>query len=648
MNVAQNGRKGKLVIPDVSGLTCREAAHAYLDAGFTPVPWVVRRGTKILYPPIMQGTTLNKYTSSHEIIDSWPKHVQVGLLTSRSGGIIAVDIDRPEEFEQWETEADFKTEDTAVSFSGRGGGAQHILYDARKLVNWPTQGPIPGGEVKSNGFIAVAPSLHPSGRPYCWSVKGPSDLIPIGTLGGYLRRYRSTAAAAVSGERASRDVLVQAVLAAKSGEQHDAIRNLVYYLQTQVADTGFIVDYVMRLPIRQYRSRPWTERDIRQMLKRGVVADATDEELAGVRDMVPHEITSDGHISADDIEESSVEWLNWPFLPFGCLVIIDGDPGQGKSLITTGMVAKASSGMPVLPFGRNEERGPLHCGMIGAEDDISHAVKGRLRAAGYAENRHVWFMGLKKDKRGRIELLTFPAGTERVRRFIVDKSLRLLIIDPVSSFLGEDIHSHNEASVRRALAPLADIARDTDCCIVLVRHLNKDGKMKALYRGTGSIAFSAIARSGLISGICPDGTFGLAHVKSSYAERWQGVLRYSIVKWDKDEDIPVIDWQECDEAIDADTLVKGPRERPGPEPTVQDAMVEILEVMFAQKDTWPQKQCITRLAQAGLSVKNPNVIQRVKERLHIRSERDFRAGTGEIKEWVWTTRKIEPNVDGAR
>ena len=102
-----------------------------------------------------------------------------------------------------------------------------------------------------------------------------------------------------------------------------------------------------------------------------------------------------------------------------------------------------------------------------------------------------------------MRFLPSHTGRKEMRAFIVANGLRFLIIDPISAFIGENIHTHNEASVRAALGPLADIARETGCCIVLVRHMNKDGSMKALYRGTGSIAFSALARSGIITGALP-------------------------------------------------------------------------------------------------------------------------------------------------
>jgi hypothetical protein len=336
---------------------------------------------------------------------------------------------------------------------------------------------------------------------------------------------------------------------------------------------------------------------------------------------------------ADDVAEVRIDWLNKPFLPFGCLVIIDGDPGLGKSVMTTGIVANASAGQTILPGGEGFNA-PIKCGMIIDEDDY-HIVVGRLRASGYRFDRSVCFLKLRLERRrGKIIPIAFPEGTNRVRAFIERNGLRLAIVDPVASFIGENVKSHNDASVRRALSPLREVARETGCCIVLVRHLNKDASMKALYRGGGSIAFSALARSGMIVGLLPDGSgFGLAQVKCAYAERYPATLAYSVVGWDDDPSIPVISWDgEAD--VSADVLAKGPQAKRGPDPTSQNMAADVLEQLFEIKDSWPQKEVIWNLEEAGCTTEH-KTLDKVRERMGIRSI-IWVGKDGKIKGWVWT------------
>ena len=516
------------------------------------------------------------------------------------------------------------------------------------------------------GFVFIPPTVRPSkvtGELLPYEVTDFSEFIvygPYEELHDAIERKRASAVRGLNGHpRSGRMKPSQhrdECLTAPAGQQRDALLRIIKEWQYR----GYEKEDIFNLFVQLTSEMPaydekWLwydpsagdpEQTFRELLQTAgsFVVDARPGELSGIGE--PIRVTGDSYISADDIVEEQIDWLNHPFLPFGCLVIVDGDPGQGKSAITTGMVSRAASGLPVLPFGKSVVHEELHCGMIGAEDDISQVVKGRLRAAGYVNNRHVWFMGLKKDKLGHVEILTFPRGTERVKAFIIANGIRLLIIDPISAFIGEKIQTHNEASVRSALAPLADIARETGCCIVLVRHLNKDGSMKALYRGTGSIAFSAIARSGFITGQCPDGSYGLAHVKCSYAQTFDGVIRYSVNRWDKDEGIAVVEWGDVDEEMTADDLAKGPSPKKGPDSEAYDRISAVLGEMFDERDTWDADEAVKHVRAKGLHY-HERTISNVRNNMGIitgMGERDPR--TGRLQGWVWTSRK--PRVSEAR
>lgn len=345
-----------------------------------------------------------------------------------------------------------------------------------------------------------------------------------------------------------------------------------------------------------------------------------------------------GLLWADDVVEERLDWLHKPLFPFGSLVILDGDPAQGKTLQTQTWAVQASLGLPLVPYGEHCGRA-IKCGIIGAEDDLGTVVMGRLRAAGWERgSRSIAFQRLKRDKRGKVKVLMFPDGVELVRSFIVNGGLEFVIIDPITAFLGEDIKSHVDASVRGALGPLGDVARETGCCILMVRHLNKSGDMKAMYRGGGSIAFSAIARSGLITGQIPDsedGRFGLAQVKVNSTRRMPVTLSYSIQTWqeEEDSDIPIIQWH-GEAELSADQLVSGPAKKPGPSSTAQDEVEAVLLELFRQRDEWPAQAIAAELRAAGCSLSN-NVIEKVKKRLNIRSRKTFPRGKLEGK-WVWT------------
>lgn len=71
---------------------------------------------------------------------------------------------------------------------------------------------------------------------------------------------------------------------------------------------------------------------------------------------------------------------------------------------------------------------------------------------------------------------------------------RLLVIDPISAYCG-GTDSHKNADVRGMLAPPAAMASKYRIAVVMVTHLSKGSKDKAVYRSMGSLAFAAAARA---------------------------------------------------------------------------------------------------------------------------------------------------------
>jgi hypothetical protein len=548
----------------------------------------------------------------------------------------------------------------ATMTTNTGSGGTHLIFrvpNGKKFKTCSAQ-VAPNIDVRGYGGLFV---IHSGNPRFCYTIEDDRDpvLIP-GWLADILPLAGERNVSSANSQ-ADNDIDIDYLLAngAPVGRQEYILANLVWSARNDglSPDIAYSIwstilsKSVTGIDKKGNTAPPWTRKDFDDKWE-GVDRKIRplSHGLSSIDDTEPIVRGGIKSMSADDYNELDIEWLNRPFFPFGYLVMVDGDPGQGKSLITTSVVANAASGKPVLPIGESQISDPIHCGMIGAEDDIEESVIGRLRAAGYVRNRHIWFMKLKrkkgkKGKKNDIEVLTFPDGIERVREFIVVNRLRLLVIDPVSAFIGENIQTHNDASVRRALGPLVDVAKMTGCCIILVRHLNKSGQMKAMYRGSGSIAFSGIARSGLITGELPNGDFGIAQVKCSYARRFKGTLTYSISEWEENEEIPIIAWRDEVET-DADYLIGGPKSKKGPEPFSQNAIMDVLDQLFNEKDTWPQKDVIEQLSDAGCST-DQKTLDKARAKMGIIS-RPVHIAKGKFASWVWTTNIEKQRVQDAR
>jgi len=196
-----------------------------------------------------------------------------------------------------------------------------------------------------------------------------------------------------------------------------------------------------------------------------------------------------GLIGAANVTVKPVTWA-WPgYLPMGKCTIIEGDPGDGKSILTTDLVARWTSGAP-MPDG-SRHGGPWPCLMISAEDDFEDTVVPRLRAAG-ADLSLVRLLD-----HGAIEGRPFDVTRDvpALARIVIEAGIKVITLDPLMALLGDKTDSHNDSAVRGALFPLFKLARDAGVAIVVVRHLNKGSGAKALYRGSGSIGFAGFARA---------------------------------------------------------------------------------------------------------------------------------------------------------
>lgn len=200
-----------------------------------------------------------------------------------------------------------------------------------------------------------------------------------------------------------------------------------------------------------------------------------------------------------DVTPMPIEWL-WPGrIALGKVTLIVGDPGLGKSLLTIALAAHVSRGTP-WPV----DRSPCPTGdvlLLSAEDDIEDTIRPRLDAVGADPQRvhaleAVFEMDVQ-DGKPRRRMPNLVRDVERLAEILAGRKFRLLIVDPVSAYLG-GVDTHRNADLRAVLAPLADLAARHKVAIVCVSHLNKGAGTSALYRTSGSIAFVAAARAAYV------------------------------------------------------------------------------------------------------------------------------------------------------
>lgn len=246
-----------------------------------------------------------------------------------------------------------------------------------------------------------------------------------------------------------------------------------------------------------------------------------------------------------DVASEPVRWLWKGWIPFGKFTLLDGRPGQGKSTATLAIAAQYTRGLP-MP-GETQAQAPGAVLVVACEDGIADTIRPRFDVAGGDPTRLFLLEGTY-DAQGRELPFRLPEGAPALERAIRQHDAKLVILDPLSAFLGGD--THRDAEVRQTLTPLAQVAERTGAAIVAIRHLRKEPG-PAIYSGGGAVAIIALARSALLVMEDPEDEKLriLASIKSNLGPRpqaWRFALQTDV------EDAPArIEWKErCD--IDPD------------------------------------------------------------------------------------------------
>ena len=213
-------------------------------------------------------------------------------------------------------------------------------------------------------------------------------------------------------------------------------------------------------------------------------------------------------IRMSEVEQTEICFLWKPYIPFGKLVILQGDPGNGKTYVAMQLCAACTNGVAIPNMDPHE---PFNVIYQTAEDSLSDTIKARLAEAGADLER---VLVIDEGENNPLTLVD-----DRIEKAILQNNAKLFIIDPIQAFLGEGIDMNRANEVRPILRKLGGVAQRTGCSIVLIGHLNKASSLQSGYRGLGSVDFTASVRSVLVIGKMKEdpNLRVLVHDKSSLA-----------------------------------------------------------------------------------------------------------------------------------
>lgn len=229
-----------------------------------------------------------------------------------------------------------------------------------------------------------------------------------------------------------------------------------------------------------------------------------DPSLTDTRHDAPDPLAGVKTTRLSDVTTEPVEWFWQDFIPYGAITIIDSFPDMGKTMLTHDLAARATRGLKMPPHGGDSGEEPTAVILVSAEDDIRRTIRPRLEAAG-ADLDLISTFDAVTDTDGLCRFPEIPTDLDKLEALILRNKAKLVVIDPITACFAGTVDSHNDASIRRAMHPLKEVAERTQAAIVLIRHFNKcSGEKEAINRGTGSVAIGAASRSNLGIGPHPE------------------------------------------------------------------------------------------------------------------------------------------------
>jgi archaellum biogenesis ATPase FlaH len=331
-------------------------------------------------------------------------------------------------------------------------------------------------------------------------------------------------------------------------------------------------------------------------------------------------------VQLSTVEAKDVSWLWHPYIPLGKLTLLEGDPSAGKTFLSLALCASITKGWAFLsqdgsPLGENTE--PHNVVYLTAEDGLDDTIKPRFDSMGGDATRFYALTGSTTNEAGEAqELPVSLADVDVLRDTLKQLQPKLVVIDPVQAYLGAGVDMHRANEVRPLLSGLAKLAEEFRCAFILIRHVGKSTKAKAMYSGLGSIDFAAAARSVLLAGE-HDGSKVMAHVKSSLTPTGES-MSYSIggevgFTWDGVSTLTAEDIRSFEpeaESNDTGSSLEEAKE------WLQSQLVE---------GALPSKALISYARAEGIS---KATLERAKKKLEVRSYRQSKGNEGEGT-WLW-------------
>lgn len=445
------------------------------------------------------------------------------------------------------------------------------------------------------GYVVIPPSVHPSGEPYLYG--DPNE--PVTDAPGWLLEM-------IRQPTQPFPVVSATVSTIGPGQRTPLLFKLAGKLRAEGVPPEGIFAALQGL--NATFDPPHEEKKLRQIAK-GVERYPAGQ-MSG--------ILAPDLVCLADVEALPVPWLWKGYLAFGMLAMLSGDPDAGKTFIALAIAADLSNGRLPVSGGLCA---PITTLYLSRENAAEYVIKPRFNALGGNAKR---FHLLKGSVQG--------AGDTAIRSGITLKdiallesalertSAKLIVIDPIQSYLGADVDAHRSNETRPVMDGLIGLAERHHACVMVVRHLSKASGGRAIHRGLGSIDLTGAVRMEMIAGNAAGdpNSRALVQIKNNVGPRADS-LGYEILG---EEMEARLEWRGKSQ-LTADDLLAPDAEAEG-----RSAVAEAADFLREQLSTG---QKLVKELEKEFPI---HTLQRAARKVGIKRSRD-----GERGSWLWSLKQ---------
>jgi putative DNA primase/helicase len=613
-----------------------DAALRYAEMGYAVFPCA----DAIQLVPLTRHGFKDASTDPEQIAAWWTQFPKacIGMATA---GLLVVDVDglgNP-----WLTpERALELAQAPTARTPRGGG--HYVFRKPAGAKWScTVGKLaPHVDTRSDGgYIVVAPSRRPDGV-YRW-VEGleldvPRDRLPVPPA------WLSAALDALPASSPQARLVGPAPAEANQipdGQRNATLARLAGTMR-RVGMSQAEISAALNQANRDRCCPPLSPAEVERIAESIAHYEPDQVNVALVENhwAQMHDRASDEKSNIvwfSTIEPVEMQWL-WPArIPAGRITLLVGLPGKGKSLLAIDVAARVSIGMPWPDGGVCPQGSAI---LITAEDNPNDTIRPRLDAAG-ADVERVGLLSMvrRRGADGRPTETPFTLADVAV----LEKELarlpdcKLIVIDPIGSFLGSNTDAHRDNEVRAVLAPVAALAEKHGAAVLVVAHRRKSFGTLADDSALGSRAFTALARA--VWHVSPDPDNKARRLllpgKNNLAPEGHG-LAFTI--WG---DPPSLHWERSPVLMSADDCLAAESKASKPGPRADARLHAVAWLRTALADGPRQAKELLNEAREAACL-SPATLRRAREELGVEAYREHVPGP-----WYWRLPQgahVEPAV----